>query len=575
MIGVVILIFVLFSSLFIIPTVDPPFNFSTGSPDVNIAGCYDLTIEGETYNITDNFVANRSSCLNITADNITIIGNSFTINGSGYSLPISSGGYYFEIYNLTFANFSGGGMTDSASFKMTNVNFTPITIIDPGSFSAWCLTSININGVVLENVTIGSTNFSGRSPGLGLRAQCSGAQDASINNLTVDGLTFRDLHITDTWADEGGTRHAMGICVSDNTCIITNSILENLNFVNISNESNNNGAAGGLRVGINLATDYPFSGSYLNYMYNTEIINLNVDLSESTYGSVFQLVGSTRPKRIGLLENVTLINFTSVGPNKIVLADYGGSSLVNTYINITAQHSYDSQSVNFDLHNATIYFGDYDEPEYPTSWQLLNGPLNISNVYAFIANYSMVVYYNDTLISAPLDENYLDLYAHNVSFIWENYTNVTKDVGADTFTLFGANISANTYALFAQNESLDCRFNTGISELRYVVEFLTGTTKFNVTPNGQTNDDGVLVCTNVGSVDLNVTAYQNQTYTNVDTEASINNFSSYLNLTDTAQVLYGNLSSTNSTDIWLRRQYYDIPDPKINVELIINWTLVE
>jgi hypothetical protein len=120
---------------------------------------------------------------------------------------------------------------------------------------------------------------------------------------------------------------------------------------------------------------------------------------------------------------------------------------------------------------------------------------------------------------------------------------------------------------------INVTYSNIVSRIVYRVNWGTDLTAYDVEPENQTDLIGVFNITNNGTADGNLTIKWNETYTNVYTEASCNNFTSnYLNLTTSDQTIC-RLNDSDQTYVWLRRDYLGIPTKK-NIGILFNITTI-
>jgi len=203
---------------------------------ISVTSCQNLSITGESYILQNNILATPATCFNITADDITLDGNGFTLDfGTGgieerYGVDTVGGRN-----NITIKNF--GNITDYT----TGINFDNLN------------NSLVINNTVADNSD--AIEISGNS------------NNNTIINNNLGGSNGFGVHISEN---------------SNNNRIINNNISANVIGIRLISASNNiieNNT-------IDLSTDdgiHFFSGTNNNQLINNRITNsINLAILETS-----------------------------------------------------------------------------------------------------------------------------------------------------------------------------------------------------------------------------------------------------------------------------------------------------
>jgi hypothetical protein len=143
-----------------------------------------------------------------------------------------------------------------------------------------------------------------------------------------------------------------------------------------------------------------------------------------------------------------------------------------------------------------------------------------------------------------------------------------------TSLYFWANSSAGEYHL-AWNETIALTYNlgfntsfgAGISKIKWIVPFYTGTTAYNVSPVNETDSVGLWIVGNNGTATGQVSMRLNASYPSVVTECARDSlYNDELILNESWQIINSSLLYGERCPIWCRRNYTAIP-----VKQVINW----
>lgn len=143
-----------------------------------------------------------------------------------------------------------------------------------------------------------------------------------------------------------------------------------------------------------------------------------------------------------------------------------------------------------------------------------------------------------------------------------------------TSLYFWANSSVGNYHL-AWNETIALTYNlgfntsfgAGISKIKWIVPFYTGTTAYNVSPVNETDSVSLWIVGNNGTATGQVSMRLNASYPSVVTECARDSlYNDELILNESWQIINSSLLYGERCPIWCRRNYTAIP-----VKQVINW----
>jgi len=296
-------------------------------PTTEITTCQTLSTAGETYVLQNDITGISGTCFDITADNITINGNGFTIDGddSGSDYGITAN----TQDNLTIKNFKNITDFDNAIYFISLTNSTVINNTMESNTNVGILLQSSSNNIITNN-TANSNSF------YGINLITASQDNQIINNI---------FNLNDNYGIfiNGGT--------SSNNTIINNTMNSNTQGIQISSSSDNtvtnNVMNSNTQYGINL------QGSAKNNQFlNNEITNsgTNEILDSSGASNNNSLIynnslGDIRWNNNGsgsfvsgldLIGNIGLdINLT-IGNNTVFLnASAFTTGLINSSTNIT------------------------------------------------------------------------------------------------------------------------------------------------------------------------------------------------------------------------------------------------
>jgi len=139
---------------------------------------------------------------------------------------------------------------------------------------------------------------------------------------------------------------------------------------------------------------------------------------------------------------------------------------------------------------------------------------------------------------------------------------------------FWANSTSGSYHL-AYNATIsitytvgyNISFGSGISAIKWIVPFYTGTTAYNVSPVNETESVSLWVVGNNGTATGQVDLRLNSSYPSVVTECARNPiYADPIILNETWQAINSSVISGDIFSVWCRRNYTDIP-----IKKVINW----
>ncbi|MBI4009863.1 MAG: right-handed parallel beta-helix repeat-containing protein, partial [Candidatus Aenigmarchaeota archaeon] len=272
--------------------------------------------------LTKNLMSN-GTCFNITASNIFIDGNGFTITGNGSGLGVLVG----NVENVSIRNFGGivnyslGIIASSAlSFNITISNNTIRAGSEPGSFginlqrlrsatvtnNTVTTTATGITGIFLglnassSNITANNINTTGTiATGIGIDSNSS-FNNITDNNITVNGSSAAGIAMTN-----GAARNL----ISSNTIFSLNGAGVSMTNANSTTVENNR---------INASSISSAGGIFLNNASHSELRNNTL------------LVRGIN--LVAVSENNTLVNNNFSDAPSPQLTDSTGSTYINYFV---------------------------------------------------------------------------------------------------------------------------------------------------------------------------------------------------------------------------------------------------
>jgi len=321
-------------------------NYSIGDAgDITI--CQTLGIAGRTYTLQNDISINGSTCFTITADNITLDGNGFTIDGDDTSNTrgvVTSGARD----NLTIKNFKN--ITDfNRGISFTDTNNSLITNNTATSNTAY---GIFLKSSSSNTITNNTANLNSNTD---ILLQFSSNNNQITNNTIVPaqwGIFIQANSDNNQVTNNNVSSGSIGIRLSDslNNTITNNTVTSNTNgfLISSANDSlitsntlNSNGR--GIRLD---------KSSSNNQILNNQITDGNtIDIKDDTgnsfinyliYNNSFGEIRWINDTNGGFLKNLSLIGNIDLGinlsiGNNTVFLNAGAFTLgqINSSANIT------------------------------------------------------------------------------------------------------------------------------------------------------------------------------------------------------------------------------------------------
>ncbi|MEM4208477.1 MAG: right-handed parallel beta-helix repeat-containing protein, partial [Candidatus Bilamarchaeaceae archaeon] len=462
----------------------------------NINTCTDLTIPGETYNLTANLNGNQSNgiCLNIVADNIVLECNGFNLtgedNGTGIfaenktDILVKNCNIKNYFFNLFFSNVSNGYVQNISSSRAAVVGFMGDKLknltINQSYFygnekNVYLLSSNNSR---LLNVTSGYSGFPFPIyPKYGISVESSnyteirdsfvyGSQSAGIYHLNGRYLNVHNSQLGD--AGVGNSKNNVSIFLENslNSSITANvfSFQENVPELYGILIRNSNSST----ISSNLINNSIIGIEVFLYTYDYSIFNNTIyvhnDSSSSPFGFQVGIDASFR----GKIENNTIQAFCS------------NPCTMNNTVGIIVDNFHNSSNPIIISNNHLSYLN------FGILTRLFVGSANIS-IYS--NNISKII------ASSTYDGIALALKYLNSSFISNNIINESiyglYAEYAHNNTISGNNISYSSFGLYFKDSNfnnISYNYETN-STYGYVlntadINILSGNTAFNNSKNG-------------------------------------------------------------------------------------------
>lgn len=340
-----------------------------GVSAVDVSGCQVLNSAGTTYNIINNIVPNVSSCFIISADNITVIGNDYTIINETYSSVLFLGSGARN--NITIKNIGEiklGQTATAYSFDFA-LNSNNINIIN----NTMNNTYLGIRDRGIDNLLFKDNTVYG-AWGLGLYYTSTIADNVTIYNNTFDGITGSSI-----WYFAGDSNN---LNVTDNTII--NMADTSYNFV----YNNGKSAESAIIQGNNITTNsnnnpsgasyfwYQFGGTFNNsnfkgnnmnnaginalYISGNSASTNHVKFEDNIFKDIYitNLIGPSGGDNLSVVNNT--FNNVSTGANIIVFTDIINANVSNNlFKNIKDDNSLIYISYIGGTRNSTIAFNEF------------------------------------------------------------------------------------------------------------------------------------------------------------------------------------------------------------------------
>jgi len=307
----------------------------------NVTGCGTLSIANEYYIINQTIPSTTTHCFTITADNITLDGNGYSIDGDDSG--VDYGIYANKRMSLTIKNFNN--ITDffyGIYFLSTNNSFIQNITADSNrqgillSASPYNnLNGINSNNNLFTGVVLSSSNYNQLS---NINANSNNRSGVFLGNSDRNNITGVIANLNTE----------SGINIGSSDYIILSNV--------IANSSRGGTGADGSESGIAMFSSLNNSVSNvssLNNYYGIYINSANYNSNSNVFDNIY--INSSKTGAVGisvfskwlitnsnnnLFKNILIENVK--GNNVEVIAQYGGGALNNTFVNVTYNNSLES-----------------------------------------------------------------------------------------------------------------------------------------------------------------------------------------------------------------------------------------
>ncbi|MCB9358760.1 hypothetical protein H6503_02420 [Candidatus Woesearchaeota archaeon] len=404
---------------------------------IDIGSCGTLNESNTEYVLNTSISGIIGSCFNITASNVTLMGNGYNITGSsGIGIYVNTG-----TVNVTVRDFAGIITFPYAVYLDGTLNSTVSNIT----------TDTSDNGVTLYNSSntdiIGNTIRSGTSDGITI---------IDSDNTTIESNSVYDFFFT------SGV-HLVG--TSDNATLLNNNIYNNIGG-SIEDESS----------------------GYHNLLYNNSYGQIEW-VDNSFLASMDVAAALTFPGHIRIDRNSAYVNASNYISENIdseinITLDLSGLSISSPYIlkdgaNCTNECSILSYSNNIIVFNATS-LGEYtvsDEEISIGNWTRIISPQGIfepynSSLYGTHVNTFQIHFENLSISNADL---VCDLKISNGSVI---------TLRNNSLNIFGSNYSMN-YTMTSSDSIVN---NTGAHYIPWILKNCSIVDGINIIHNETLND---------------------------------------------------------------------------------------
>ena len=309
------------------------FMLGTANALTNLAACANLTTAGETYNLTANASISSLTCMNISAANVTLNCNGYSITGNNASgtYGVLSNAFNTTVKNCIISNFTHGIYFDGAVnglIQNNSVNVTRASGVGIYLFS-------NADNNIVQNNTASSRAF------VGIRSWSSSNVTLANNNGTSTsyaGIQIYGASNSNITGNIGTSTSSMGFSAegdyystySNNTGISTSGYGVNINAAINSNYTNMAGTSTS-NYGVRF---YPGNAAY---GYGNRLVNTTAS-SATSFGLFVQWYAA----------NNTFIGGSAKGTYAIVVNySSSGNNFTNMTFNGTTADIYvDSSSGN-------------------------------------------------------------------------------------------------------------------------------------------------------------------------------------------------------------------------------------
>jgi len=336
---------------------------SNVSMSTNLSSCQSLNYSNQVYYLTQSISANGSTCINITAENVTLDCAGYTITGNNTTATygIYSNQNNTTITNCNISNFKNGiyfypvnnGTISNTNASTTHANAEAIVILESNSNTLSNINATSVSGAALylealnsltmENTTATSTT----SYAIYL---ATGIYNSTVSNITATSTSGQAFYfesgqsnelsnITATSTSDIGF-YAESSDFNNFTDIFATSISNKAismdtcpsnRFSGITAESNSSTAIFLSSSSLNnlsniTATANASHGLYLNSSSNNTLTNVTASGATTDYAGVYLLASSDN----------NFINITATGTSEALGISLESTSSHNTFDNITA-----------------------------------------------------------------------------------------------------------------------------------------------------------------------------------------------------------------------------------------------
>ncbi|MEM4367801.1 MAG: LamG domain-containing protein, partial [Candidatus Anstonellales archaeon] len=407
-------------------------SFSNYTTYSNITQCGSLSIGNTYYSLNTSITFDGITCLTVTANNVMIDGNGYSLigmNNSNTKAIYANGRSDLKIYNLTILNVSTGihligDAGDRIEIVNTSINMSFASGCSLGSAICEAIIISDVDDVIIRNVTTDTFYY-----GIALYM---GNNNVTIKDSTLYARNYPTIQLRSLQTN---------ITIFNNTIIRGTSGSTALELVTNVNSSN-----------INISNNYVQSSDYgitiSNDPENIFIINNTITFGTSRGIFISGLNLTNRARNI-LIQNNTLngsyhhfridnyINNITFENNNLI-SNYAGNYII--YLNGNTQSNSNITIRNNNIQGRTnlMYIRQYLTNNTGTN-EFLNIYNNIfnnsypsdsstySNCVLIENNNSNIFFWNNTFIcyrfftGAPTNPpNYL----HNLTNVWANYSDI-------------------------------------------------------------------------------------------------------------------------------------------------------
>ena len=323
-----------------------------------LSACANLSIAGATYTMQANASATGESCFNITATNITLDCNGFSITGNSAAgmVAVYSNSSNTTIKNCVISGFANGIAIEGDSADYANISDNNITI----TYS----TSCTADGGVCSAIYLEGADYSiiSGNKGTSNKQTITLYGGASFNTIEYNSFTATTTPVAYLYSSSGNTiQYSNFTAANNNAFYLTTSSNSNvLQFNRISSSSS--------------ATLYILSSSTNNTIQNNSI-------STTTYQAIYLIANSNIIRYNNITGTYNTIRLFGASSNNITGNYIRASSNNPNYGSVVVASSSNSNTLWNNLINSSSSGSDEAKPVY----------LNSGNHNQF---------YNNTIISS-------------------------------------------------------------------------------------------------------------------------------------------------------------------------------